>query len=322
MVVSVIIPTYNRCNFIGLTLESFVKQNLDKSKFEIIVADNNSTDDTAKVVKDFINAHPDFRIRYFLEKRQGVHYARNSTAKIAVGEFLYFTDDDMIADPSALTELLYLFTLDPKIASVTGRVLPKWEVDPPDWVLKLCNNALLSLNDPDDDLIISEDDCNVFSCHQMIKRKIFIESGGFNPENTKNEWLGDGETGLNIKIKSLGYKFAFNRKSVIHHIIPAQRLTQKYLNKRLYNQGNSDSYTYYRKFKPSSAGLILNNMKHTIRCCIEFLNYLINKLAGNIRWRIKLANCYYSIARIKYNLRLMTDSSWRNLVLKMNWIDE
>lgn len=322
MLVSIIIPTYNRCQYIGLTLESFINQHFDKSKFEIIIADNNSNDNTKDVVSQFIETNNGFNISYFVEGRQGVHFARNSAAKRAKAEYLYFTDDDMIADTEMLTELIYLFSLDKKVASVTGLVLPKWEVFPPDWILKLCNNALLSLNNPEYDLIVSDNDCNVFSCHQMIRRDIFFQSGGFNPENTKGEWIGDGETGLNIKIKEMGYKFAFNRKSVVHHIIPASRLTQNYLNQRLANQGNCDSYTYYRKLRPSAFSLFFTNIGLFLKSAIHLLKHCIKKVEGDITWRLSIANSHYYIARIKFNWKLMNNAEWRKLVLKSNWIDE
>ena len=146
MVISVIIPTYNRCNFIGLTIESFIRQNFEKKDFEIIIVDNNSTDDTPNVVRKIVEEHNEISVKYILENRQGVHFARNAAAKIANGTFLYFTDDDMIAEQNLLKELLYLFTLDEKIACVTGSVLPKWEVEPPEWIRKYCQNGLLSLN--------------------------------------------------------------------------------------------------------------------------------------------------------------------------------
>lgn len=322
MVISIIIPTYNRSHLIELTLESFIKQNFRKEDFEIIISNNNSTDNTEKVVRNFIEKNSSFNIRYILESRQGVHFARNTAAKLAKGEFLYFTDDDMIADPDALKELLYLFSLDEKVASVTGLVLPQWEITPPDWILKLCNNALLSLNDPDYDLIISEKDCNVFSCHQMIRRNVFFLSGGFNPENTKGVWIGDGETGLNIKIKEEGFKFAFNRRSVINHIIPAFRLTQKYLNIRMANQGNCDIYTWYRKSNPSSLILLKAIFICLMKIIYSSLKCIFNYLMGNILWRMNQASCFYNIAGIKYLAKLLTDSSWRALVLKSNWLEE
>ena len=322
MVVSIIIPTYNRCALLIQTLESFIAQDYPKNNFEIIICDNNSNDGTSIAVNDFIKFHPDYNIRYFREDRQGVHYARNSAAKLAVGEFLYFTDDDMLADRNLIRELLEIFKLDNTIASATGRILPKWEVQPPEWVVQLCSNALLSLNNPPEELIISEEDCNVFSCHQMIKCDVFFQSGGFNPENVMGHWIGDGETGLNIKIRELKYKFGFWGKSVIYHQIPSSRMTQKYLNKRMSNQGNSDSYSDYRKYKPGLIALLIEIVKFVAKGIYSSLKFIANLVRQNINWRMNVAFLNYYFARIKYNIDLIFSRNHREFILKNNWLKD
>src|SRR5574341_1594500 len=196
--VSVIIPTYNREKMLGITIESFIKQTYPVGRYEIIISDNNSNDNTKYIVHEW-QGKSNVAIKYFLEARQGVHYARNSAAKIAKGAILYFTDDDMIADKDLLTNLIKVFLMDYHVASATGRILPKWETEPPQWILKYCYNRWLSLNDRSEQLIIAPFDMDVFSCHQAVLREAFFKSGGFNPENTAGEWIGDGETGLNIK---------------------------------------------------------------------------------------------------------------------------
>ncbi len=319
--VSIIIPTYNRAKSLRITIESFIEQNYPKDKYEIIIADNNSSDNTRDVVNEW-QAKSSLPIKYIFEKRQGVHYTRNSAAKIAKGHIFYYTDDDMIADPNLLKEIVKPFMLDSKVATATGRVLPKWEQPPPKWILNLCNNFWLSLHDRKEDLIISTFDCGVISCHQAIKRDVFFKSGGFNPENTAGEWIGDGETGLNIKIKDLGYKFAFIRSSLIYHIIPPSRMTQKYLNKRLANQGNCDSYTGYKKYIYTNWMLykkILSHVKNLIKNLMHvFFSFVLNK--G--RWRINRAYVSYYSNRIKYDFRLTKDKHWRQLVLKNDWLNE
>ena len=317
--VSVIIPTYNRAHLIHLTIDSFLQQSYPIESYEIIISDNNSTDSTKNTIKKYMNENHG-RIKYIMEPRQGVHYARNSAAKIASGDILYYTDDDMIADSNLLIEIVKIFELDPKVASVTGRVLPKWEFEPPDWVLKLCYNGKLSLNDPPEDLIISANDCNVYSCHQAVRRDVFFEAGGFNPENTAGEWIGDGETGLNIKIKELGYKFGFNGNSITWHIVPKYRLTQSYLNGRLANQGNCDSYTLYRKKLFSKPQLVKQILISAIRLFLSSFRAIRNVLLGMISWRIHLARCYYYFNRIKYDFRLLKSKSWRKFVLKDDWL--
>ena len=121
--ISVIIPTYNREHLIHLTINSFLKQSYPVKFYEIIVCDNNSTDSTKKIVQKIISDNPN-RIKYIFEKRQGVHYARNSAAKVATGDILYYTDDDMIADVDLLVEIIKIFDLDSKVVSATGRGLP------------------------------------------------------------------------------------------------------------------------------------------------------------------------------------------------------
>lgn len=319
--VSIIIPTYNRAKMLGMTVESFVKQNYPKDQFELIIADNNSRDETKDVIAEW-QSKSSVAIRYIFEKRQGVHYARNSAAKLAKGDILYFTDDDMLADEELIKNLIRTFSMDYNVASATGKVLPKWEVTPPEWILKLCNNYLLSLNDRVEQLIISPNDVGVFSCHQAVLKDVFFKSGGFNPENTAGEWIGDGETGLNIKIKELGYSFAYNGESVIYHMIPSSRMTQSYLNKRMANQGNCDSYTEYRKYNYNEIQLALQIFKYIIHISCDFLRLVPRWILQRDSWRLFLARVYYYRNRIKYDMRLIYDESWRALVLKKNWLEE
>jgi glucosyl-dolichyl phosphate glucuronosyltransferase len=317
--VSIIIPTYNRAEYLWMTVESFLQQSYPEDLYEVIISNNNSSDSTEKIVDRYLKDYPS-RIRYLLERRQGVHYARNSAAKIAKGDILYFTDDDMVADRNLLSEIVKVFLFDSQVASVTGRVLPKWEIEPPDWVLKLCNNYLLSLNDPPEEFIISTLDCGIYSCHQGIRKNVFLQSGGFNPENTAGEWIGDGETGLNIKIKELGYKFGYNGASIIHHNIPAERMTQAYLNRRMANQGNSDSYTEYKEYIFSNARLIRRIINYLFELIQSEIKCMINLGQGRLRWHWHQARVFYFLNRIRYDYRLITDKQWRAFVLINNWL--
>lgn len=262
------------------------------------------------------------KLNIFFEERQGVHYARNTAAKHSVGDILYYTDDDMIADRKLLSEIIRPFLVDPLVGSATGKVLPEWEVPPPAWILKYCYNGWLSLNDQGEELRITDYDLGVWSCHQAMRRDVFFRSGGFNPENTAGEWIGDGETGINIKIKELGYKFAYNGKSLIYHMIPQVRMTQQYINKRLANQGNADSYTRYRKYKYNKLRLYVNMLSYIAGMFVFALMVFFKKISFNGSWRIARAYVSYYKARIKYDHRLIEDGKWREIVLKSDWLNE
>src|SRR3989344_8376979 len=164
--VSVIIPTYNRSKTLKNTIKSLVSQSFDKEKYEILVVDNDSNDDTKEVVEKIIketDGNP--LIKYIFEGNAGVHFARNRGAKEAKNEILYFTDDDMEADRNVLEELIKVFHTNDKIGTATGLVLPKFDVAPPAWVLKHCLNSILSVNveKKDSGMIVAKESFGVFN---------------------------------------------------------------------------------------------------------------------------------------------------------------
>ena len=317
--VSVIIPTYNRAHLLPQTLDSFLAQSYPEDRLEIIVSNNNSTDDTRNVIDQYCSRFPN--IRAVMETRQGAHYARNSAAKIAKGDILYFTDDDMLADQALIDEIVKVFELDPLIASATGKIIGQFDVTPPRWVTKYLINCYLSLTEMDkpEDLIVSRNDL-VFSCHEAVRREVFLQCGGFNPENTAGIWLGDGETGFGIKIKQAGYKFAYTSKSVIHHIIPSSRTTLRYLVKRFGNQGYCDSYTEYRSHR--SRNRILKNIirRNTVGLLHTLSKSMAKIIIGRESWHFLPAWLYYLYNRNRYDLRLYRNNEFRKLAEVDDWL--
>lgn len=90
--ISVVVCTYNRSDLLTIVLESLVQQTLDIHEFEIIVVDNNSTDDTQIVVESFQQRQAN--VRYICELQQGLSHARNRGWQEALGEYVAYTDDD------------------------------------------------------------------------------------------------------------------------------------------------------------------------------------------------------------------------------------
>lgn len=97
---SIIIPTYNRANFIAKTLDSLLKQTFHD--FEIIVVDDGSTDNTEDVVNSFNHS----KIFYHRKQNAERGAARNYGAKLAKGQFLNFFDSDDLAYPNHLYEAI------------------------------------------------------------------------------------------------------------------------------------------------------------------------------------------------------------------------
>jgi len=322
MKVSIIIPTFNRGKYIGITIQSFLELNYPKENFEIIVANNNSTDNTEEVINQYINNSFGVKLHYVFETRQGVHYARNTAARMAKFELLYFTDDDMIADNELLNEIVKPFQFDNRVAITTGKVLPKWEEKPPKWILKHCNNHLLSLLNPNYDFVIARRLDYLYSCHLAIKKSVFFEVEGFNPEYTKNKYMGDGETGLNIKTKDLGYKFGFNGQSLIYHIIPKSRFTQKYLNNRLANAGRAHSYSAFKAI-PNKIYLLKRIAKNLLfHLPFEIVKSLLKPIAVRdfSLYRFFIATFYYYFGSISFEIEILINPRLKKFVLKQDWL--
>lgn len=319
--VSVIIPTYNRCKGIVNTVESCFKQSYPKNSYEIIVADNNSEDDTRVVIERLQKDSP-VPLKYICEPRQGAHHARNNAARQSVGELLYFTDDDMIADSEVLMSMVKVFEIGYNISVVGGRVLPKWEFDPPEWLLKYFSDGTLSLIDKPEKLIVADYDFGIYSCHQMIRKDVMFECGGFNPDIAKNKLLGNGETGLNIKMLNAGYSFGYTSDAVSYHVIPRSRMTQRYINSRYGNQGNCDSFTALRKRANTPNDLISKSVSvHLPNVLKSLMSSLKRQLSGNDSWRLERAKTHYHFHKLKTDLKFAYDKNWRDYSMKYDYLD-
>ena len=89
--ISVIVCTYNRADLLGGALETLSRQTPHASEYEVIVVDNNSTDNTHDIVAGFDHLG---NVRYCSEIRQGLSHARNRGWQMAQGEYVAYVDDD------------------------------------------------------------------------------------------------------------------------------------------------------------------------------------------------------------------------------------
>ena len=133
MHISIIIPTYNRCEILKETLESFLllKHNENDFGYEIIVVDNNSNDNTRIVVMSFKSKLP---IKYLHEPKQGKNYAVNKGIEISKGDIIVFVDDDVTVNNDWFFSI-YESTM--KYSDVNifgGKILTHWPKNTPSWV--------------------------------------------------------------------------------------------------------------------------------------------------------------------------------------------
>jgi glycosyltransferase involved in cell wall biosynthesis len=318
MQVSIIIPTLNHAKYLKNALTSVQSQSFPKDAYEVIVVDNNSTDETPEIVAE-LNTTGEKEVIYVKEPNIGLHNARHAGAKVAQGEILAYTDDDAICYPNWLSELIRAYS-NPEVGCAGGKILPKWEVEPPKWVERY--QDYLSLLDWGDE-IKELKTVDIYGCNFSIRKSVLFEVGGFNPEAFGDIWLGDGETGLLRKVLNADYKIVYTPKAIVWHVIPESRLTIEYMKRRFANQGAADSYTaHHRDKKFGRMRLLFYFNRFGLHCLVYNLLAIKGKFSKNIEdsYKYELTSSYYK-SRCLYELRLIYDNKLRKLVEKEGWIN-
>ncbi len=220
--ISVIICTYNRDKFILDALTHLVNQDLSSSLFEIIIINNNCSDNTEAIVNDFISKNSDFAIRQVFEKRQGLSYARNRGIKEAANSIICYIDDDGNASSRYLSSIKKIMDENPNWSGIGGKVIPIYETKEPDWY-----NPFLRM------MVTSIDFGNKrFKCYgkkypagcSMIYRKhILEEAGGFNNDL---KWRADDKY-IFHQVSKINDNIYYTPELEVKHRIDADRTTDK-----------------------------------------------------------------------------------------------
>src|SRR5262249_32698178 len=131
MDVTVAICTWNRAHLLDRGLSRFCELRVpDGLTWELLVVDNNCTDDTAAVVDKDADRLP---VRRIVEPKQGLSNARNCAIRHATGALLIFTDDDVLVDELWLDAYVTAAARWPNAAYFGGVIIPKYEDEPPAW---------------------------------------------------------------------------------------------------------------------------------------------------------------------------------------------
>jgi GT2 family glycosyltransferase len=106
--ISVVIATYNRSVSLMETMQALVQQDFHPARFEVIVVNDGSTDQTIEKLKEFKALAP-FQVRFFSQANRGPAAARNKGIMEAAGNIIAFTDDDCVPDHDWLTSIYQFF---------------------------------------------------------------------------------------------------------------------------------------------------------------------------------------------------------------------
>jgi glycosyltransferase involved in cell wall biosynthesis len=233
--ISVVVCTYNRARLLAGALRTLCHQTLDKSKYEVIVVDNNSADGTQELVGEYCKHFS--HVRYCFEPQPGLSYARNRGWQEAMGEYVAYIDDDARAGENWLkTALALLENTKPAPLCLGGPILPFYNSTKPIWF----KEEIRTWGDSSRYLRQGES----FSGSNMIWRKEVVETlGGFDVRSgVRGDYLSIGEeTVLFEKIWHSFYKphFYYSPELAVQHWVPPAKMTVTYQLKRAFAAGQS-----------------------------------------------------------------------------------
>jgi len=230
MDISIIVCTYNRCERLRNVLRDIRSLTPPRhGGYEVVVVDNNSTDQTRAVVEAAMKGSQAV-VRYGFEGRQGKSHALNRGVQLATGAVLAFTDDDVEIERTWLVEIERAFTSYPCIG-VGGRIVPMWSQGKPSWYVEQGPCALMAaivrLN-------LGEDACEMkappFGANMAFRREAFERFGPFRTDLGPNprDMVRGEDTEFGRRVLAAGEQVMYIPTMVVRHPVEEQRATKAY----------------------------------------------------------------------------------------------
>jgi glycosyltransferase involved in cell wall biosynthesis len=229
--ISVIICSYNRADYIIGAVESLYRQTLSKDRFEVLVVDNNSIDNTGDLVQDYIGNHHDMHLKYLTESRQGASFARNTGAAFARAPLLCFMDDDAVAENDYLQRIVDFFAGHPQATGMGGRIIPRYIPEEPEWMSHFVS-SLVGNFDYSSELTVFREGKYPLESNMAVKKEDFISVGGFNtalPGVQGTLRIGGEGKDFFLRLQALGGKIWYDPGAVVHHVVEVKKLTPHYM---------------------------------------------------------------------------------------------
>ncbi|HXG85357.1 MAG TPA: glycosyltransferase family 2 protein [Pyrinomonadaceae bacterium] len=207
--ISVIVPTHNRADALQKTLNNLLFQDFE-GRWEVVVVNNNSTDDTNEVVRS-VQAEFPVPLHLFHEKIPGPAAARNCGVKKSAGEFIVFIDNDILVEPDFVRQRVKIIEENPGCWFVGKVVNPKELRETPFGRYRDDLHQNSFRNFPSD--CFTETSAATGQDWAMRKKE-FIKIGGFD-EDFSIASCEDAE--LALRARQNGIRNLFNPKNVVVH---------------------------------------------------------------------------------------------------------
>ncbi|MDE5610745.1 MAG: glycosyltransferase [Odoribacter sp.] len=279
--ISVIICTYNRDKFIYRTLEHIACNGFPADSYEIILIDNNSTDQTATECRRFSDHFPEVNFHYFIETQQGLSFARNRGIQEAQGDILLFLDDDAFMQKDYLHRLSGYLKSYPDAVAFGGKITPLYESGKvPEWMSKWTYSWVSAINKGTNVCLFEGNSYPIGA--NMGFRRASIPQEGFNTAlgRNKGNLMGGEEKDIFNRMKARNARIYYFPDIEVLHVIPEKRTTREYIKQMAWGIGKSERL---RTLKISRFAYMKRLGAESIKWCASLLLYVGYSLRGTVR---------------------------------------
>jgi glycosyltransferase involved in cell wall biosynthesis len=230
---SLIIPTYNRPDLLGIALDHIAKARVPADMdLTVIVSDNNSTAHNQEANKAALRNYPQLKTVYLLATQQGRSAALNFAVARTSDDYLGFVDDDEKIDPSWF-EVAASYIRRGDVDFLGGPYKPDWESAPPDWLPMQVGayRAVLGWIEQTDRAQPFKDfGGSICGGNCIVKRSALLEAGGFATHigRSKGNLMGGEDDELHRNLMLKGFHGIYDPALIIYHFIPNSRMTRSY----------------------------------------------------------------------------------------------
>ena len=228
--ITIIICTYNREKYIGPLLESIAKNDYPKNDYEILLVDNNCTDNTRAVYQSFSDTHKDINFRYVVEPEQGLSAARNKGIKESKGDIIIYVDDDALVDSNYISSYADHLANNPNTMAAGGPIEPLYETEEPKWMSPYTKALLTAWMNYGTKVCEYPKGRYPGGGNAAYRKVVFDKVGLFNTELGRKgtALLASEEKDIFDKMHALGMQVKYLPTPVLHYIIPQAKLEKPY----------------------------------------------------------------------------------------------
>lgn len=246
-VISAVVCSTGTRSFLLKTVLSLLDQTLASDQYEILVVLNHPAPRELDSLRVSLSpalerASSPRQLRLVQERTSGLSHARNLGIREARGRYLAYIDDDAIAQPDWLEQIIEGFANNPDAASVGGAIDPLWEREKPWWVTPPMF-TYFSCRNFGDTVDYMAPGAYFFGTNMAFTRQILESCGGFSTHLGRkgNNLLSNEEWPVFQYLDDQGFKKWYSPAIRVQHLVPVERMTIRFFIRRLWWQGVSNT---------------------------------------------------------------------------------